>query len=355
MSPILNLQQRQRELGRIRLGQKVGAKGRPEKLDRFRFTSPSRSLIESVAAKYGGEVRPWNGAGTEQWEVITEARRLPILVPPQPVNQWMELWSGGGCQRRCDGEREVLSDQPCLCDPDPEKRECKPTTRLNVVLRDVHGVGVWRLESHGYYAATELPQTAAFLASATVAGTYLPAHLGLEERVVKRQGKTSRFIVPLIEVDVTPAQLMAGQGAALQIGDGSQPAVGPAQRPAIEAPGDGRDWVALVESASTAEELRALWDQAKDAGAPQEVAQAITAKVTRLAARTGAGQEQKPVPSQDGDPDVLWQMIVQRCPVGWTLDDLTARFTESTGVTPEAADSAAMQRFLDEITGAVTA
>src|SRR3954464_4210914 len=108
--PILGLQQRIRELGRIRMGQVVrgsNGKTRPEKLDRFRLTSASRELLEKVAALYGGEVADWTPAngGPAQFEVVTEARRLPILVPPQPVTQWYELWSGGGCQRRCDGER----------------------------------------------------------------------------------------------------------------------------------------------------------------------------------------------------------------------------------------------------------
>jgi hypothetical protein len=113
-----------------------------------------------VAALYGGTVQPWTpqGGGAEAFEVITESTRIPILVPPQPVTQYFEQWSGGGCVRRCDGQTELLSGGNCLCSVDPEDRECKPTTRLNVVLRDVEGIGVWRLESHGWYAATELPR-----------------------------------------------------------------------------------------------------------------------------------------------------------------------------------------------------
>ena len=80
--PILALQKRARELGRIRIGQK-GAKGQPQKLDRFRLTSPSKHVIEKVAELYGGTVQEWTPAGgAQQWEVITDARRLPIMVPP---------------------------------------------------------------------------------------------------------------------------------------------------------------------------------------------------------------------------------------------------------------------------------
>lgn len=340
MSPILDLQQRQRELGRIRIGRKVGAKGQPEKLDRFRVTSPSRSIVESVAASYGGTVEAWSPDGNgQQWEVITEARSLPILVPPQPLSQYYELWSGGGCQRRCDGVTELLSDSPCMCDPDPEKRECKPTTRLNVVLRDVHGVGVFRLESHGYYAAVELPQTAAFLAQATAQGAYLPARLSLEERVSKRPGKpTRRYIVPTIEVDVTPAQLMAGEGALAVEGNGAK---------AIEAGSPDRDWLALVDAATTVAETRAIWTEASHAGAlDDDMAAAIKARAEAI---TAAGTAAPAVPD---DVDALWQAIVAACPVGWTLDDLELRFTEANdGTAPGAAEPSQLRAFLDELRG----
>src|SRR5688572_2796212 len=122
---IITLQRRARELGRIRIGQVVkgsNGKTRPEKLDRFRLTAASKPLLEGVARLYGGSVAAWTPAngGPSQWEVVTTSTRLPVLVPPQPVSQFYELWSGGGCQRRCDGERELLSEKPCLCDPDPE-------------------------------------------------------------------------------------------------------------------------------------------------------------------------------------------------------------------------------------------
>ncbi|WP_324606092.1 hypothetical protein [Streptomyces sp. NRRL WC-3725] len=92
-------------------------------MDRFRFTSASRPLLEKVAALYGGTVADWTPAngGPAAHEVITDARRVPILVPPQPVSQYYELWSGGGCQRRCDGITELLTDRACPCGPDPER------------------------------------------------------------------------------------------------------------------------------------------------------------------------------------------------------------------------------------------
>ena len=214
--PIANLARRPRELGRIRIGQRVtgqDGKTRPAKLDRFRVTSASRLLLDQVAGLYGGEVHVWQPpSGPQQFEVVTAAARIPVLVPPQPVSQWLETWSAGGCVHRCDGVTEVISGLPC--DGGPEHIEAKPTTRLNVILRDVAAVGVFRLESHGWNAAAELPDMAAFLAQA---GGYVDGWLALEERVSKAGGQTRRFIVPTIEVDITPAELLAGGRARTEI------------------------------------------------------------------------------------------------------------------------------------------
>lgn len=215
--PLIDIQRRMRELGRIRTGVQTpsgNGRRRPAKLEHFRLTSPSRDLIEAAAALYGGEARPWEG----QWEVVTEADAMDVVIPPgQSISQWYEMWSGGGCQRRCDGRTNVLTDTPCACPADPaERREaaaagaaCKPTTRLNVILPDIPDLGVWRLESHGYYAAAELSGTVDVLESA---GRLLPARLRLEQREVKRPGKPpNRFAVPILELPtVRVNELMEG-------------------------------------------------------------------------------------------------------------------------------------------------
>jgi hypothetical protein len=312
--PILTLQRRSRELGRIRIGQQVatGTEGkmRPAKLEQFRLTSASRPLLEKAAALYGGEVVEWNNNGSAQFEVFTTSTRLPVLVPPQPVSQFFELWSGGGCQRRCDGERELLTDQACLCSPDPEDRQCKPTTRLNVVLRDVEGVGVWRLESHGYYAATELPSTAEFLAQQ--AG-YIAGWLSLEARTVLRNGKTKRFAVPIIEVDVTPAAIMAG---------GAGPAA-LAAAPATPAPSVAQPvTLAEVQAAASLEDLRVLWDRARHGGQRDDkaLADAVRARAAELdRAKTEPPAEASAAPADTTPtPDQFAQMHAQLAECGVT-------------------------------------
>lgn len=337
--PILDIQTRARELGRIRIGQVVATgngKTRPSKLETFRFTSHSRELLVEVAARYGGEVEEWQpqGGGAKAWQLLTPAKRVPILVPPQPVSQFYELWSGGGCQRRCDSQTEMISGEPCLCSSEPDERDCKPTTRLNVMLRDVPGLGVWRLESHGYYAAAELPAVAEFLAKAD---GYIPGALVLEERISKRGGQTRRYMVPAIEVEkVTPAQLMAGGG---RIGSASIESAGPA---AIEA--GGPSWADLIEGATTREELLGIRADAMAAKADGPTIDALLAERAKQLALAPA----EPEPASD-DVDALWTKVLLTAPDGWSTADVEINFAKVTGVEIEAASAADMNRYLAEV------
>jgi Recombination directionality factor-like len=212
---ILSLQRRLAEVGRIRLGQQIETKGgkkRPAALTTFRLTSTDRSRIEEAAGLYKGAVTKWDAPnGLPAWEVITEADKLPVVVPPSAMafSQHYELWSAGGCQRRCDGVKETLSEQACLCDP--EKRECEIHTRLSVMLRDLSGLGVWRVDTQGYYAAVELQGAVEVINLAAGKGQMLPATLRLDPRTIKREGDTKKnFVVPVLDIDVSPAQLLMG-------------------------------------------------------------------------------------------------------------------------------------------------
>jgi hypothetical protein len=214
---IITLQRKIAESGRIRIGQQVdtGRGKRPEKLTTFRLTSPDRSRIEQAAQLFGGTVQPWQAPAGPQFEVITETDALNVIVPPSDMafSQWFELWSAGGCARRCDGHTETITDAPCVCDPD--NRECSIHTRLSVFLADMRGLGFWRVDTSGYYAAVELQGAVEVLKMAAARGQMLPARLCLEQRMVKRVGQgTRRFAVPVLDIDVSPAQLLGGQAGA---------------------------------------------------------------------------------------------------------------------------------------------
>lgn len=219
---IIDLQQRLAEVGRIRIGRQVESKNgkmRPDKLDTIRLTSRDKRRIEQAAGLYGGIPQQWESPSGPQWEVVTESDTLDVIVPPTSMawSQWYEQWGRGGCLRRCDGVNEAISEGPCVCDPD--ERECEIHSRLSVMLSDLPGLGVWRLDTQGYYAAVELGAAVQILQSAAGRGQMLPARLRLEQRTVKRQGQPAHdFAVPVLDLDVSPAQLLAattGQAAAL--------------------------------------------------------------------------------------------------------------------------------------------
>lgn len=361
--PIINMQRRSRELGRIRTGQK-GDRGQPQKLSKFRLTSSSKPLLEKVAQLYGGTAREWTpSGGAPQWEVFTEVSRIPIIVPPQPVSQWYETWKAGGCKHRCDGETNFLTGE--LCDlEDPDHINAKPTTRLKVILRDVEGVGVWRLESHGFNAAVELPDAAELLAQA---GGFIEGHLALEERVTKSikpdgSSQTNRFLVPIIEVGVTPAELFAGKGRIIPaIGGGPVPAVeqsehkaigSAASLPTIDDIAAAADLATLTAIRAELERAGALTDAINAAGAQRY--QQLTASA---AVPDAEGVYDAEVVDEDdaAAADLLWSRIVraageQSPPM--TTSVLNADFLKETGMPSNKAGVSVLEAYLLSLTGA---
>jgi hypothetical protein len=258
---ILTLQRRNTEVGRIRLGQKMktdSGKEYPSKLDTLRFTSPRRDRIEQIAALYGGDVQPWQPLrGNAQWEVVTETDSVPVMVPPQDPaeSQWLEAWTAGGCQRRCNGKVETISGNPCMCDPDPAKRECKMHTRISVMLKDIKGIGVWLVDTGSYYAATELPSVAEFLAKAQ---GIIPGRLILSQRTRTSGGKTRNFGVPVLDIDeFTPEEILSGR--APQLAAERIAAAIDGRATAAAAIGAGPDLTGIIRDCDTKAELRDLW------------------------------------------------------------------------------------------------
>lgn len=231
--PIHDLQRQAHEVGRIRLGDK-GSKGQPRKLDCFRLTSQNRSILECASKRYGGEVRSWEGR-PGYFEVYLTVKELPFMASPVELSQWYELWKAGGCERRCDGSREWRSDTPCMCDP--EARECKITTRFSVYLYELPGLGIFRLETHGFYAATELPAEAQWLIESARRGRPIRATLSIEQRQVKKAGEvTKNFIVPVIHTPLSIDQIMSEQPIVKYVTEGTPEHKAVSEQKAIEAP-----------------------------------------------------------------------------------------------------------------------
>jgi hypothetical protein len=275
------------ELGRIRTGQRVQAQSgklRPDKLETFKFTSPIEHLIIEVAALYGGEPGTYTGEGVrgKQFQVVTDTNTLPVYLPKQRIDPFYERWSGGVCTRRCDSIRDSIHDAPCDCSADPEERVCKPTTRLNVMLADVPGLGQWRLETHSIYAAMEMTQIAGLLGAVNMP---VPGRLVLESRArkffnrKKQQVETRDYYVPIVVIDsVTARQVQIGGDAltqAIQMSNGATAAVeaAPTAR-AIEA-GPAVPDPAMIErglkaiGSATPDRMADLHERIKKMGSPQ--------------------------------------------------------------------------------------
>jgi hypothetical protein len=352
--PILNLQLSQAETGRIRLGMKVasGRGTRPTKLDRFRFTSPRKNLIEKIAELYGGEVREWQpprGAG--QWEVVTSATDIPVVVPPQDPaeSQWLELWSAGGCQRRCDGQTEKISGQACMCDPDPARRDCKMHTRLRVMLEDGPGLGAWRVDTGSYYAATELPGIAQLLAQAQGA---IPGRLVLDQRTVVRDGKTKNFVVPVLDcTELTPKELMSGRVQELMAARAQGAIDGQLRKVALTA-GPSKDYPSLIDAAKSRDALTELYRQAAkdyEGNVPQELVNQFTVRAEAVKPVQTEAKPASPEPTTTDAPiDDLWVQILEESP--WDdADELERHFRELVGHSSEEASEEDTHKFLAAI------
>ena len=304
MSPILNIQQRYRELGRIRMGEK-GSKGQPVGLDHWRLTSSNRALLEEAAGLWGGEVTQWDGAPNEgTWQLTTGTDTLPIIIPPgrEPVSQWMEQWTGGGCTHRCDTVRNHITDDPCSCDP--ENPACKATTRLSVTLPDLPDVGVWRLETHGWNAANELPGTIGLIQSAASRGEFLEGTLRIEHRSSKSGGQTRRFRVPVVDLNVKIRELVSGGPVGQVTAGGGAPRL-EAATVDVDA-----EWEHLLELAGPGKK-RALVSALKDAGVGDRSFlsdAAVLREATVVAERIG--RPALPAGSGVTDPDVFEADVV---------------------------------------------
>lgn len=225
--PLIDLQRRLAEAGRIRLGEKT-AKAM-KYLDTWRLTSPTKELIEQAAGLYGGTVKPWTAPTGQQWEVVTTSAELPVLVmPAYSLNRQYEQWEGPSkCSRRCDGVTEWKSEQPCLCNAQGND-VCDLHTRLTVVLPELSTMLGWRLESKGVNAASELDTSLELIRGISRGAPFVPARLRIVERKGQKNGKATRYVVPVIDPAISFAELAADSALAL-----------PAYTPAIQRPGLG--------------------------------------------------------------------------------------------------------------------
>jgi hypothetical protein len=311
-SRLLNIQRRAAEHGRLRTGYTQG--NRPMRSATWVVTSHSEEHVRTAAELWGGQPEAWKPLNStiEQWRVITKAASIEALITPgDPLNQYNEMWSKGGCQRRCDGETELLTRRPCLCagqfgedwHTQPKGRVCSTTSRLNVMLPDLSGMGMWRAETHSFYAASEWGGMVDMVLAGTDGKGFVPVTLRIEPRQVVREGKTKNFPVVVVELrGVTPRQALAGPlptALALNPASGGQPVA------AIEAP-KGRDWIADAKAALSSDDVRDLWMEAQQAGAVHPKGtdplskQLMAIAAEKDAEASGSTGDDEPGPDEEG-------------------------------------------------------
>lgn len=317
---LIDVQRRMTRTGVIRMGNSVPTgrrnnKGeeitKPNKLDRFRVTTPYQNAAEAIAALYGGDITTWQSPRGPEFEVLTTSQALPVLVPRQRIDPNYEMWGKNLRQRLCDGGTERLRDTPCLCtqwDNHQHKyrdgvcgicgvsqrwtgephthdydmgtcvtcgchRPCKPTTRLSLLLKGVPGAGIFKLESHGFNAASELPALAGVIETIDAP---LPGILGMRyektSKISMIDGRETvrvrEYYVPEIRFDwVVPEALFSRTALA----EASRTAL---EKPVLLALGAKpecepltlEDVLHVALAATTVEALRELWKKAGTAG-----------------------------------------------------------------------------------------
>ncbi|MEU0940367.1 hypothetical protein [Embleya sp. NPDC005971] len=275
---IKTIQAQQAELGRLRTGTSTPLKEgsdrrRAVRSDTWILSSHSRDYVEAAAALWGGDVEPWKpqNASISQWRVITEAQALDALLPPgDPLSAHNELWDRGGIKFRCDGETELRSGRSCIClqrfgvdfhATAPIGQACKPTTRLRVYLPDMPDFGVWRAETHSFYAAAGLAGQVDAVLEGTGGRGIVPVRLAIEQRQIARDGKTKKFPVVMV-IPRLPRLRHALTGpltatAALDPTSLDRVAIEAAARP---------DYAAKAQALLTTDDITDLWYEAREAG-----------------------------------------------------------------------------------------
>jgi Recombination directionality factor-like len=378
-SRILTLQRQARELGRLRTGwsrPNSDPKKRPipVKSKTWVLTSFAEHYATAAAKAWGGKVEQWQpqGNGAPQFRVITERESIDALLPSgDPLSQNNEMWNKGGCARRCNGETELISRKPCLCmrefgeewyllrqDTYRKDKVCAATSRLNVILPDMPDLGVWRAETHSFYAANEWSGTVDMVLSGTGGKGMVPVSLRIEPRTRVAGGTTKHFPVVVVEIrGITPRQALSGPlSTALALDpSGTQPlAIEAAPRP---------DYLALAEGALTSDDVRDVWRQAAEARHVHPKGEdPLSKQLTAIADRKDAEAAEAakalalPVPDEDGavdaeiveEPYEVWlQIVAAAAALGRSEQDAEARFaSEHGGLASASATTQQLTAFL---------
>lgn len=374
---IITLQRQARELGRLRTGYtetytKDGQeKTRPVRSKTFILTSPQPDYLTPAAEEWGGTVERWQPQGNhpEAWRLITQADAIDAILPPgDPLSQANEMWNKGGAVRRCDGERDAISGQPCVCaarfgdewfQRGPTE-VCRPYSRLSVLLPQLPDLGVWRIETKSYYAAGEMAAVVDLIKASVGPDLLVPIRLRIEPRTRVAGGKTTPYPVIVVETrGATAGQLLAGSVPSFAISGAPQRAALTAE--AAPAPnGNGRpktaeQYLALARVANGVESVRALWkDAAHDGVLTEQVKAVLSRRAADLDVADAAGEPTPPptVVAGEVEPDreSTWMAILGTAHGhGWNTTQTSQAVRGYAGRGPEECDGFELAAFLEAL------
>lgn len=253
---IKNKQARAAVVGKIRIGELALAKSGntyPRARQTFRLTSRNKAMLEAAQAVFGGELRPWKDK-PGQFELLTEVNQLKAMFSPKAINEdgdvqslstAYELWWGGTCLRRCDGEtcevweNNVRVKKHCQCpldDRDAMKAGrvgsknspptcCSQKGRMNVILTELPAIGMWRFETGSEIGLSEYQGFLDQLAMIGAGDAVVPITMTIDwrEKGTAEGQATEKFAVVVITIDPSPipagAMLEAARRAAIGPGE----------------------------------------------------------------------------------------------------------------------------------------
>lgn len=368
---IITMQRQARELGRLRTGfsrphADPNKRPVPVKSKTWVLTSHAEHYIAAAAQAWGGTVERWQpqGNGAPQFRVITERESIDALLPSgDPLSQNNEMWNAGGCVRRCNGEFEQITRRPCVCLADfgedwhqqPKGKVCATTSRLNVILPDMPDLGLWRAESHSFYAANEWSGTVDLARAGTGGKGMLPVALRIEPRTRVAGGKTKHFPVVVVEIrGITPRQALSGP---LPTAVALDPSTAP-QLLAIEA-APAPDYAAKARMCRTPDEVFALWKQVQATDNPRATKE-LWLSLKAISEDIGRGVDPS-VPEADEsgdevlepefvdpeDPDDMWgQFDAAGLALGLSPEDAARGFEEKHQIHPRKAKAALVWEYI---------
>lgn len=366
---LLNMQRQVRELGRLRTGY-TGPRG-PVRSKTWIVTSAQRECLDVAAELWGGTVERWtpqNGSD-QQWKLTTATDTLEGFLPPgDPLTQANEMWNRGGAARRCNGEVDSKSGQPCLCRAQfgeeyyrrTVREVCKPYSQLNVMLLQLPDLGVWRHVTKSFYAAGEIAGMVDLIKAQVGMDVMVPIRLRIDQRKKVADGTTTPYPVPVIEIrGASAGQILAGDVPSLALTAGPQRqalAAGPSAAPTPDVESTRRklteDQVLnLADELKTIESLQELWrTAATDKVLTDDVKAVLTKRSEDI--QKAAQAASQPAPTVKAADDVvdavivddsdegqaLWDAVLAASPFD-SMTELNANFRQVTGTAHNLDDA----------------